>query len=122
MAQLESSTLKAHIAARTDLQYEPKVNVDYVTLVIKHDVAIVAVLGLQHMRYKTHAGGKHCTSHLCGGWCSSRLAVAAAVSDSRCSPCTCMRSAEPKQYHSMVLCTKQTSPAEGSWLQHTLLR
>lgn len=46
MAQLERSTFKLHVASRTDLQYEAKVDVNYVAMVIKHDVAIVAILGL----------------------------------------------------------------------------
>ena len=46
MAQLERSTLKAKVAAGADLQDEAKVDVDDVALVIKHDVAVVAVLGL----------------------------------------------------------------------------
>lgn len=46
VAQLEGGTLKAHVAARADLQDEAKVNVHDVALVIKHDVAVVADLGL----------------------------------------------------------------------------
>lgn len=47
MAELEGSTLKAHVATRADLQNKPKVDVHNVALVVQHDVAIVTVLGLQ---------------------------------------------------------------------------
>jgi hypothetical protein len=46
VAELEGCALKAHVAARADLQDEAKVDVHDVALVVKHDVAVVAVLGL----------------------------------------------------------------------------
>lgn len=47
MAELEGSTLKAQVASGADLQDEAKVDVNDVALVVQHDVAVVAVLGLQ---------------------------------------------------------------------------
>jgi hypothetical protein len=52
MAQLEGSALKAQVAARADLQDEPKVDVHDVAAVVQHDVAVVAVLGLEVVRAK----------------------------------------------------------------------
>jgi len=47
MAELEGSALKAQVASRADLQDEAKVDVYDVSLVVQHDVAVVAILGLQ---------------------------------------------------------------------------
>lgn len=49
MAQLESSTLEAHIGARADLQDEAKVDVHQPALGVYQNVAVVPVFGLQQV-------------------------------------------------------------------------
>lgn len=49
MTELEGSALKTHVGPRTDLQYEPKIDVHQAALCVNQDVAVVPVLGLQQV-------------------------------------------------------------------------
>ena len=49
VAQLECSTLKAHVCTRADFQNEAKVNVDQPALGVYQDVAVMAILRLQQV-------------------------------------------------------------------------